>query len=152
MKQCRASASAREVHFVLCQNPQLLAAPPPDVLAALHELAATTPRLPPDLEPRTAIPLAGVLLGYPVAYISDAGDAFLAQALLDVFTCRVRGPTWEHAFLKFSCPAVLAAAHPELAPSSIVASLKTRYEPRLKELGLGLLVEHSTEIVDRVAL
>lgn len=99
------------------------------------------------------IPLAGVLIGYPVAYVPDVDGAFLAHASLDVFACRVRAPTWEHGFLKFSCPAVLAAAHPEqLALTRIVASLKTRFEARLKELGLGLIVEHSVEMMDRVAL
>ncbi|KAF8147322.1 hypothetical protein K438DRAFT_1626356 [Mycena galopus ATCC 62051] len=98
------------------------------------------------------IPLAGTLLGYPVAYVPDAGGAFLAHASLDVFECSVRALTWEHAFLKFSCPAMLAATHPELAPTRIVASLKTRFEPRLEELGLVLIVKHETEILDRVAL
>lgn len=94
-----------------------------------------------------------MLLGYAAAYVPDTDGAFLANASLDVFACRVRTPTWDHAFLKFSCPAVLAAAHPErLAPARIIGSLKTRFEPRLKELGLTLIVEHSTEIMDRVAL
>jgi len=148
------SASATDVLFVLLgQESQLLARPPPDVLAALHALAVTKPALPSGLEPRTVIPIAGVLLGYPVVYVPNTDGVFLAQASLDVFACRVRAPTWEYVFLKFSCPAALAAAHPEqLAPTHIVASLKTRFEPRLKELGLGLIVEHSIEIMDRVAL
>ncbi|KAF7346357.1 Thioredoxin-domain-containing protein [Mycena sanguinolenta] len=146
-------ASVDEVHFVhLGRDPQLLPRPPLDVLAALQALTYNPPTLPPGLEPHTIIPLAGVLLGYPVAYVPDADGAFLAQASLDVFACSVRAPTWEHPFLKFSCPAVLAATHPELAPTRIAASLKTRFEPRLQELGLGLVVKHSTEIVDRVAL
>ncbi|KAF7365187.1 Thioredoxin-domain-containing protein [Mycena venus] len=155
-EQFQASTSVTDTLFVLLgRDPQLLARPPPDVLAALHALAATTPpTLPRDLTPHTIIPLAGVLLGYPVAYVPGADDgAFLAQVSLDVFACRVRAPTWEHAFLKFSCPATLAAAHPELlSPTRIVESLKTRFEARLKELGLALIVEHSTEIMDRVAL
>ncbi|KAJ6508752.1 hypothetical protein C8R45DRAFT_452697 [Mycena sanguinolenta] len=150
-EQCQASADG--VSFVqLSRNPQLLACPPPDVLAALQTVRCNPPTLPPGLEPYTAIPLAGVLLGYSVAYVPDADGAFLAQASLDVFACTIHAPTWEYPFLKFSCPVVLAAAHPELTPAGIIASLKTRFEPRLQELGLGLFVKHSTEVVDRVAL
>lgn len=124
------------------------------MVAALRQLGATSPpALPTGLEPSTAIPLAGVLLGYPVAYVPDTEGAFLAHASLDVYTCRVRAPGWEHTMLKFSCPTALAAAHPErLAPARIVASLTTRFEPRLKELELGLIIEHTTEFMDRVAL
>lgn len=94
-----------------------------------------------------------MLLGYCVAYVPDADDAFLSQTLLDVYACRVRAPDLEHSFLKFSCPTALAVTHPErLAPTRIVASLTTRFEPRLRELGLELIVEHSMEIMDRVAL
>ncbi|KAJ6585022.1 hypothetical protein B0H19DRAFT_1107718 [Mycena capillaripes] len=154
LQQASESATDGVAFVLLRQDPQLLAHPPPEVLAALRALGNTTPpSLPPDLEPRTAIPLAGVLLGYRVAYIPDAADTFLAQTPLDVYACRVRAPGWEHAFLKFSCPAALAAAHPErLAPARIIASLTTRFEPRLRELELELIVDHSKEIVDRVAL
>ncbi|KAJ7675789.1 hypothetical protein DFH06DRAFT_1317934 [Mycena polygramma] len=137
-------ATVNHVAFVLLgQDPQLLVGPPPGVLATLRMLVeTTTPALSPGLEPRTAIPLAAVLLGYLVAYVPEAEGTFLAQATLDVYECRVRTPGWEHALLKFSCPAALAATYPErLASARLVASLRTRFEPRLKELGLELIVE-----------
>ncbi|KAJ7134657.1 hypothetical protein C8R44DRAFT_771081 [Mycena epipterygia] len=152
--QCpEASGSATDVAFVvLREDPWLLACAPPDVLDALRALATTPPTLPRDLEPRTAIPLAAVLLGYPVAYVPSEA-AFLAQTPLDVYACTVCASTWEHTLLKFSCPAALAVAHPaRLAPARIIANLTARFEPRARELGLTLVVNHSTEIMDRVAL
>ncbi|KAJ7761502.1 hypothetical protein DFH07DRAFT_771368 [Mycena maculata] len=147
-----------DVAFVLLrQDPELLAGPPPDVLDALNGLSSTL-LLPPDLPPRTTIPVAGVLLGYPVAYVPQSAEpsaTFLAQAQLDVYACSVHSPGWEvpHTLLKFSCPAALAAAHPaRLGSARILAELTARFEPRIKELGLRMIVEHTTEIVNRVAL
>ncbi|KAJ6613298.1 hypothetical protein B0H10DRAFT_2222342 [Mycena sp. CBHHK59/15] len=80
-----------DVAFVLLPqdaDPQYLSDPPPDVLAALRDLAAQssdTPSTALALPLRTAIPFAGVLLGYPVAYVPAApAPAFLAHTLLDV--------------------------------------------------------------------
>ncbi|KAJ6477404.1 hypothetical protein C8R47DRAFT_1323368 [Mycena vitilis] len=151
----KSESTVNHVAFVLLgQNPQPLSGPPPGVLVALRMLVDMTTRaLSLSVEPRTAIPLAAVLLGYPVAYVPEAEGTFLAQATLDVYECRVRASGWEHALLKFSCPAALAVAHREkLASARIVVSLRTRFEPRLRELGLELVVEHSTEVMDRVAL
>ncbi|KAJ7107288.1 hypothetical protein C8R43DRAFT_204182 [Mycena crocata] len=158
------------------KDPQLLPRTPPDVLASWHDLsmalrvpapsnptdsesdnANTFPnsvRLPGAMEPRTAIPLAAVLLGYGVAYVPEGSDAFLAQMLLDVYTCVVCAPgsVWKHTLLKFSCPTALAAANPTLAPAHIVAQLTARFEPRAMELGLTMGVSHSAVLMDRVAL
>ncbi|KAJ7459886.1 hypothetical protein FB451DRAFT_564192 [Mycena latifolia] len=142
------------VSFVLLGlEPRLLAEPPPDVLAALRALAGThPPALPPALSPRILIPLAGVLLGYPVAYVpaANAADAPLAQTPLDVYTCFVAAhhSQQKHTLLKFSCPAGL----PGLAPPQLVEQLTTRFAPRARELGLELIVDHGTAIMDRVAL
>ncbi|KAJ7175895.1 hypothetical protein C8R46DRAFT_73448 [Mycena filopes] len=154
---CQAETSpTNEVSFILVQEDlQLIDHAPPDVLAALETLKSSKPPILPELTPRTAIPLAGVLLAYPVAYVPNEDAAFLAQVSLDVYACSVRAPDWEnaHELLKFSCPATLAEAHPEqLAPARIVARLTARLEPRLAELGLALTVQHSTETMDRVAL
>lgn len=136
------------VSFVLLcrgQDPRLLADPPPDVLAALRALPARLPAL----APATLIPLAAVLLGYPVAYVpaDDADGAFLAHTPLDVYTCTVRAHA-PHTLLKFSCPAGLSG----LAPPQITDVLATRFGPRVRELGLALSIEHATEVMDRVAL
>ncbi|KAJ7212085.1 hypothetical protein GGX14DRAFT_447305 [Mycena pura] len=143
------SESATDVAFILLrQDPILLVCPPPDVIAALSALATTNP-------PALA---AGLLLGYPVAYVPDVSSEsqpFLARTALDVYTCRVRAPTWgsEHTLLKFSCPASLGPAHPEkLMPGRIIAGLSERYEPRVRELGLTLIVVHSVETLDRITL
>ncbi|KAK7048051.1 thioredoxin-domain-containing protein [Favolaschia claudopus] len=141
------------VRFVFLKQhgePELLKHPPPDVLSALLTLSETQ-ELPPSLAQHTLIPLAGVLLGYPVAYVPDSiseSSTFLAQVPLDVYTCHARSPSWTspHTFLKFSCPAVLVDRE------QIVASLMVRFEPRLDELGIRLDVAYSREVMDRVAL
>ncbi|KAJ6559160.1 hypothetical protein DFH09DRAFT_1364923 [Mycena vulgaris] len=138
------------------------------------------PRAPPDspsssaLPARTLIPLAGVLLGYPVAYVPD-GDAdavFLPHTPLDVYTLAVRDPAWpqaqEHTLLKFSCPAEVLGvegvdppASVEGAPAQTLAALASaqmltalgaRFGVRVRAVGLELRVTHAREVLERVAL
>ncbi|KAJ7505287.1 hypothetical protein B0H11DRAFT_414113 [Mycena galericulata] len=152
---CQSGFATDVAFIVLHQDPQLLPGAPPEVLQVLNRLTGTPPlTLPPDLPSRTTVPLAGVLLGYPVAYV-PAEATFLAQTTLDVYECRLRAPSWvaDHTLLKFSCPAALAAAHPaRLSPARLVTELTARFAPRIKDLGLKIVVEHTTEIMDRVAL
>ncbi|KAJ7069722.1 hypothetical protein C8F01DRAFT_1113737 [Mycena amicta] len=150
-------SSLTDVQFIFLRDstPELLAHPPADVQSTLAALKLTN-LFPPDLTSRTLIPIAAVLLGYPVAYcIPEAPtSAFLARTPLDVYTCSVRGPNWPHphTMLKFSCPAELAANAEHLEPIQIVSRLKAQFEPRATELGLELVIVHHTETLDRVAL
>ncbi|KAJ7644160.1 hypothetical protein FB45DRAFT_735312 [Roridomyces roridus] len=139
-------------HWMLMCYSQL-AEPPPDVLQVLSHLAEHF-ALPSDLPSTTAIPLAAVLLGYPVAYVPGQSNS-LEQVTLDVYALKLRAPGWdsEHTLIKFSCPAALAGIHPaRLSPTRIVAELKQRFETRVAALGFTMSLEHSTDILARIAL
>jgi hypothetical protein len=131
------------------------------VSAVACESSSTTKNitlaLPPSLPPSTVIPLAAVLLGYLVAYVpapTGGGDsAFLADTPLHVYTCLLRASGLpEHTLLKFSCPASLAESTPHLTPAHLVEQLTACFGPHASELGLTLVVHHSLETLDRVAL
>ena len=101
------------------------------------------------------VPLAAVLLEYPIAYVPNSGQKeFLAGVPLDVYTCRVQN--YEHVdlgtLLKFSCPCATGEDIPALTPAALVESMRSKFQPRLDGLGLFVRVDHRVETLDRVAL
>ncbi|KAF5382562.1 hypothetical protein D9615_002869 [Tricholomella constricta] len=142
----------------------LRSGPPPeltDALLSLVEDATTQPSLPPSISissslPReTAVPLAAVLLEYPVAYVPTSLEhPFLSNVPLDIYECVV---TFDrdsaHTLLKFSCPSDLAQRYPVvLSPLHIIASVIKKFTPRIRDTTISLQVHHSTKTLDRVAL
>lgn len=129
--------------------------------------------LTPNLTPRVTVPLAAILLEYPVAYVPSSSDPeqatfFLSRVTMDVYQCIL---TWhhsskgstslpkpiEHTLLKFSCPSDLTANDPDRCdpcPPRILAGLASTFDTRLERLEAGpkLAVRHTTETLDRVAL
>ncbi|KAF7298958.1 Thioredoxin-domain-containing protein [Mycena indigotica] len=142
----------KDIRFIfLGETPQRVAEPPVDVQSALLHLKATS-SFPGDLGPLTSIPLAALLLGYPVAYIvADTTSVFLSHTPLDVYLCSISSPKWAdpHTMIKFSCPAGLSE---QLSPLQVTAQLKNRFQQRITDLGLELSVLHHVETLDRVAL
>ena len=106
------------------------------------------------------VPLAAILLEYPLAYVPISSDqtSFLAGVPLDVYECVLTCPSMlkapEHILMKFSCPSVLAATNLELSVSRLEERLNARFAPRLKQAGLSgtFQIRHSTETLARVAL
>ncbi|GLB38340.1 hypothetical protein LshimejAT787_0502050 [Lyophyllum shimeji] len=154
------------VHLGIDVPYSLVPNPPSDVTDALLSLvddATIQPSLPPSitirkrLQPETAVPLAAVLLEYPVAYIpASLKHPFLSNVSLDVYECTVEfEPNTPHSLVKFSCPSYLARSHPDvLAPSRIIASLTEKFGTRVRKMAPGtpLDVVHTTRTLDRVAL
>jgi hypothetical protein len=144
--------------------------PPSGLAVALQSLLTTRSylptsiTLPADLTPETMVPLAALLLEYPVAYVpSDSELPFLNNVQLDVYELEcilVIGndqghPLLGHPLLKFSCPSNLVEAHPDrLGSSHIVSYLRENFEDRLQKSvpGATLRITHSWETRDRLAL
>jgi hypothetical protein len=111
-----------------------------------------------EMHPSGLIPLAGVLLEYPIAYVvPPETDVFLSHVPLDVYTCTVHFPGADksnttHTLLKFSCPAALAHVDVAFVPAALLRALQTRFGPRLAAHGMTLRVEHTTSTLPRVAL
>ncbi|KAF8558248.1 hypothetical protein OG21DRAFT_1504295 [Imleria badia] len=112
----------------------------------------------------TLIPLAAVVIDYPVAYYPafPAQTSFLEREALDIHTVSVE---WiekasdvtlafgrEHVLLKFSCPQVLASNHAELSPSTVIRKLYAKFATTPERIGGSILVIHRTETLERVAL
>jgi hypothetical protein len=118
--------------------------------------------LPGNLSQETTIPLAALLVGYPVAYVPGSPDqsSFLSNVPLDVYECVLTFDESQqvsnlHTLLKFSCPSGLAQDHPDLlGPPQIIEHLNGRYRNRLQKAApdTKLVVLHSSETLDRVAL
>ena len=115
--------------------------------------------LPDSLTQVVLVPLAAVLIDYPVAYIpvSPSQTAFLGAEPLDIY--QVAFPfgspstnTRDFTFLKFSCPRKLADTCPRLSHTHLVQRLEDIFTPRLDKLGAGIILRHHTETLDRVAL
>ncbi|KAG6820715.1 hypothetical protein H0H93_012768 [Arthromyces matolae] len=106
---------------------------------------------------KTAVPLAAILLEYPVAYTPETLESpFLCNVPLDVYECVVSfGETTTHTLLKFSCPSELANQHPDaLGQPYIKRLLKERYLARIHRFKseITFQIVHTTEQLDRVAL
>jgi hypothetical protein len=110
------------------------------------------------------VPLAAILLEYPVAYAptSPAQSSFLSGVCLDIYDCILTRPhhiadhviPLTHTFLKFSSPHRLGLEHPSLSPSKLISDIATRYESRLKELECDFVlnIQHHTKTFDRITL
>ncbi|KAI0729626.1 hypothetical protein C8Q72DRAFT_304915 [Fomitopsis betulina] len=131
--------------------------PRPTILTVSHPLDISV-----------SVPLAAVLLEYPVAYVPLDADqtAFLTGVGLNVYECvltfsQVPGDTgsgsdrpYEHTLLKFSCPSRLAGEATTLLPTTLVERMQARFGPRLDAAGCQCkwAVRHATETHDRVSL
>ncbi|TFK40811.1 hypothetical protein BDQ12DRAFT_468320 [Crucibulum laeve] len=149
---------------------QLLSSPaslPPIVkfLAALSPSLAPSISLPPYMTQETAVPLAALLLDYPIAYVPCSPEQanFLSNVPLDVYECRLAlelepGSEQEHTLMKFSCPCAISEVDTELVPQRMQERLRRNFELRMKTLGPSenrmprVRVLHSTKTMDRVAL
>ncbi|KIM64714.1 hypothetical protein SCLCIDRAFT_1212773 [Scleroderma citrinum Foug A] len=108
--------------------------------AAMASQGALSFFLPDNLTQVVLVPLAAVLIDYPVAYmpVSPSQTAFLGAEPLDVY--------------EFSCPRKLADTCPRLSHTHLVQRLEDIFTPRLDKIGAGIIVRHHTETLDRVAL
>jgi hypothetical protein len=127
-------------------------------LLATRSYLPTSITLPTDLTPETTVPLAALLLEYPVAYVpsSNSQVPFLNNVQLDVYECILDiDNDQSHLLLKFSCPSHLAEAHPDrLGSSHIIEYLRGNFEDRFEKSvpGATLCITHSRETKDRLAL
>ncbi|TFY78947.1 hypothetical protein EWM64_g5068 [Hericium alpestre] len=154
-------------HFVLLSNPPVLSPVIPGavlpLLRSIFEAVTQTPEpsvtIRQEHTQQEIIPLAALLLEYPVAYvpISPEQSIFLPGVQLDVYTCMVGMPgdgDAPHPLLKFSCPTLIGTQHLQLSPPAMRLRLEQRFEPRTLILGAGhvLTVTHHIETHDRVGL
>ncbi|KAI6130003.1 hypothetical protein EV401DRAFT_683121 [Pisolithus croceorrhizus] len=120
-------------------------------------------RLDKDLTVELLVPLAGILLDYPVAYvpISAQQNIFLPGEPLDVYEVAFNSPSAdsslslgasEFVFIKFSCPRRVADKDSTLSPACLLMLLEHKFGPRLENIGASVSVRHYTETLDRVAL
>ncbi|KAL4080754.1 hypothetical protein J3A83DRAFT_64378 [Scleroderma citrinum] len=155
--------------FVLLDKDLTVSTLPPDglteVLLGMHVAMASREALsfffPDNLTQVVLVPLAAVLVDYPVAYVpvSPAQTVFLGAEPLDVYEVAspldtVNPSTRSHdfTFLKFSCPQKLADICPQLSQAHLVQRLHDIFTLRLDIIGASITVGHHTETLDRVAL
>lgn len=109
------------------------------------------------------IPLAAVMIDYPVAYVPaySAQTSFLEGEALDIYAISFKGTITsdsalglgkEHVLLKFSCPHVLVSNYAELSPATVVEKLRVKFAASLGRIGTRVSITHRTETLDRVAL
>lgn len=123
--------------------------------------------LPAGLSARTSVPLAALVLEYPVAYCPPVtvSSPFLSSVTLDVYqVCLklqmspdLKGDTSNHSILKFSCPSELGISYPErLSPVIMMEKLQSFFDSRLADWTpqstAVVTVHHDIETLDRVAL
>lgn len=107
----------------------------------------------PITSPTVAVPLAALLLEYPIAYVpEDVSRPVLSHVPLNIFQCFLNIEDQRHNLLKFSCPADLDAAQTQ--PDELIAQLRRSLEIRVsKRFPLaGLDIERTKETMERVAL
>jgi hypothetical protein len=112
---------------------------------------------------RLLVPLAGILLEYPVAYvlvgINSADSVSLSSIPLDVYECLIQHGAAhpllpKHtSLLKFSCPQSIALRDPTLAKDVMIEKLVKRFNPRVYGANMGhLIVNHTVQTMDRIVL
>ncbi|KAF7768051.1 hypothetical protein Agabi119p4_7294 [Agaricus bisporus var. burnettii] len=118
-------------------------------------------RLPPNLSMVTSIPLAAVLLDYPIAYVpeSESQTSFLSGTPLVVYRCRLVGKSQggedndkQHVLLQFSCPVSLENSM--VSTRKTVSFLEHTFQPRVAQIlsKYVLHVDYEHVAPDRVAL
>ncbi|THH20078.1 hypothetical protein EW146_g1180 [Bondarzewia mesenterica] len=162
---------AENTSFIsLNETPTRLSKAPDDLRRVLNGLsesfAATSDPsipLPTGLTQQTVIPLAAVLLEYPVAYvpISAYQTDFLSSIPLTVYECTLRfngrdaaTGSNSHCILKFSCPTMIEDQFHFLSPSELTPKLAEHFRRRIVEadLSASVQVKYHVETHDRVAL
>ncbi|KIJ62644.1 hypothetical protein HYDPIDRAFT_30241 [Hydnomerulius pinastri MD-312] len=138
-----------------------------EALSVVHaSLDQSSFTLPDTLTQEALVPLAAILIDYPVAYVpaSSGQTSFLAREPLDVYEVSFKAKSStdcvantiigdrEWVLLKFSCPQVLASEHPELLPAMLTEKLYAQSESCLSGIGMCMSVVHRVETLDRVAL
>ncbi|KZT25408.1 hypothetical protein NEOLEDRAFT_1065507, partial [Neolentinus lepideus HHB14362 ss-1] len=146
--------------------------PPAAVISLLSQILNRIPSPPATLEltlqdsygPESLVPLAALLLEYPIAYTvtSTSSQAILGGVPLDVYQCIVKHPAVStHAstqqedtsLIKFSCPSHLAASNSHLRPSRIVDKVSKRFLNRIQRLAdVRMDIRYHVEGLDRIAL
>lgn len=125
------------------------------ILELDHEVSTASSR---DLTQEVLVPLAAVLIEYPVAYVPFSAEqtSFLSGQPLDVYECVLLYAKGQHrhTLLKFSCPSIIAAQNHFFSPNAVVERLKSRFTPRLQRVDESWSVDVvvSSETHDRVAL
>lgn len=106
-----------------------------------------------------AVPLAAILLEYPVAYVPTSPDtSFLSGEVLTVFECYLEqeatSTPFRHTLIKFSCPESTTRSSEHMSSGSLTIRLIERFAPRIRKMdgSISLRVRISREMLDRVAL
>lgn len=122
--------------------------------------------MPGDSPVETLVPLAAVLLDYPVAYVPSASyDNVLAGIPLDFYECLLTLPRGDalqnvhagdtvHTIMKFSCPTALKKDLHKLQGDEMKKMLLQMFLARLETIGesaLRVKVEHSAQTLNHVA-
>jgi len=110
----------------------------------------------PTTEAKDIIPLAAIILEYPVAYVptSSQQTSFLSGVELDVYECSLalgeKDTTTPHVFLKFSSPHDLSTN----IAFDFQNALTSRFSERCRNAGIGgtVTVRKYQQKFDRVAL
>jgi hypothetical protein len=111
----------------------------------------------PVLDSSVSVPVAAVLIEYPVAFVPDPTiTSFLNYIPLDVYECIVKFKLNSHTLLRFSCPSELGMKHPDLlSPDRLLVYMRCLLGSKERLGGweeVDLQVVHRTETHDRVAL
>ncbi|KAG5648408.1 hypothetical protein DXG03_004982 [Asterophora parasitica] len=152
----------KNASFSLCPGPPVELT---EALSALVDDATNHATPAPSISTRQnlpremSIPLAAVLLEYPVAYVPfslEDNVPFLPNVSLDVYECVLTlAQGGFHTLLKFSCPSDLGQRYPNLlSPGRVVADVSAKLNSRIGQKAPGMLLEvlHTTATLDRVAL
>ncbi len=112
------------------------------MLRGKFDSSSTTLRLPDALSPCVTVPLAALLLEYPVAYVPEAGPGPM-HVTLQVYECSITLPPGLTGIgvVKFSCPQ-------GIAETVECWGLRDRYEAR----GVSMHVRKTIEVVDKLVL
>jgi len=102
------------------------------------------------------IPLAALLLEYPVGYVplDPNQSGFLSNVPLDVYEFVLEDSGEEHTLLKFSCPQCVGQSITRLVPDEVRGRLEDRFRPRLEVVDYPgrLEVRCTQETLPRVGL